>query len=493
MWKPPERIKHAVDSGPWPSATQASSATWFAPIKLGQLDLKDRTWVPAMVPWRASSDGDVTPNVIEWYARLAMGKPAVIVVEATGIQDIASGPLLRISDDRFVAGLTELVEAVRTASNGETKLFIQLIDFLNIRRRPEPSRYFNQFLRITDEHRAALGQPGMSDDATREALAGATKEQLRECLSPRELEALHYGHRERVTDTHLPHIRNLPSRLPSLFADAAQRAQDAGFNGIELHYAHAYTMASFLSRRNTREDGYGTTPDGRARAPLEVFRAVRERLGADFCIGARILSEEGISDGSTVDDAAWFACQFADAGMDFLSFSRGGKFEDARQPKPGWSSYPYTGPSGFECMPTYIADEQGPFGRNVKPTAHIRASLRDSGHMTPVIVCGGIHDFAQAEKILSEGDADIVGAARQSLADPDWLEKVRTGNGAQVQLCKYTNYCEGLDQKHKQVTCQLWDRKALDCPTVALSLDGKRRLTAPSWQREDTTNEETKK
>ena len=99
------------------------------------------------------------------------------------------------------------------------------------------------------------------------------------------------------------------------------------------------------------------------------------------------------------------------------------------------------------------------------------------------MVSGGIHDFTQAEGVLESGEADIVGAARQSLADPDWLQKVRLGRGQEVNLCKYTNYCEGLDQKHKQVTCQLWDRLALDEPGCARTTDGKRRLVAPKWNR----------
>jgi hypothetical protein len=84
--------------------------------------------------------------------------------------------------------------------------------------------------------------------------------------------------------------------------------------------------------------------------------------------------------------------------------------------------------------------------------------------------------------MLARGDCDLVGLARQSLADPDWPLKIALGLGDQVRVCEYTNYCEGLDQKHKQVTCQLWDREALDAPGVRLSRDGKRRLVAPDWE-----------
>ena len=168
--------------------------------------------------------------------------------------------------------------------------------------------------------------------------------------------------------------------------------------------------------------------------------------------------------------------------MDFLSLSRGGKFEDAKQPRVGAAAYPYTGRSGYECMPTAISDARGPFGRNLGAAAEIRAAVRAAGLATPIVVAGGICSFDQAETLLRDGTADIVGAARQSLADPDWFLKMRLGRGEEVRRCTYTNYCEGLDQMHKQVTCQLWDRLDLNAPGVARTSDGRRRLTPPAWR-----------
>jgi hypothetical protein len=170
--------------------------------------------------------------------------------------------------------------------------------------------------------------------------------------------------------------------------------------------------------------------------------------------------------------------------MDFLSLSKGGRFEDARQPRVGDAAYPYTGPSGHECMPTVRSDARGPFGRNLPIARAVRNAVRAAGRATPVVAAGGITSFSLAERALVEGDADVIAAARQSLADPDWFLKVRLGRGADVRRCKLTNYCEGLDQHHKQVTCQLWDRLPLrddERGTVSLTRDGRRRLTAPRW------------
>lgn len=482
MWKPPERIKYKPQPGPSPTADEARSALLFSPVRLGPVTLEQRTWVPAMVPWRSNEDGFVTDDVLDWYERFAKGQPGAIVIEATGIRDIPSGPLLRIGDDRFMPGLKELADTVRSASNGKTRLLIQVIDFLTIRRRPDPAKYFSRFLAITDHHREILGARDWPEDRIRAHLAGLPDEDLDRILTPRELEALRVGYRERVTDMHLPHIRNLPRVMPDLFAQAARRAREAGIDGVELHYAHAYTLASFLSARNSRTDGYGGNRENRVRLPVEIFQHVREVVGADYCTGCRFLSDECIEGGSTVEDAVYYALEFARAGMDFLSLSRGGKFEDAKQPQVGWAAYPYTGRSGYECMPGYISDETGPFGRNVEPVARIKAAVNREGFATPVVVIGGIHGFQQAETLLREGRADIVGAARQSLADPDWYLKLRLGKGDQVRVCEYTNYCEGLDTKHKQVTCQLWDRQQLDEPGVKLSVDGRRRLVAPDWK-----------
>lgn len=482
MYKPAERIKYEAKVSSWPSAALAAESRLFSAVRVGQHQLNQRTWIPAMVPWRSNEMGEVTDDVLSWYRRFAEGKPGAIVIEATGVRDIPSGPLLRISNDDYIDGLRRLVEAVKEASDGQTRLYIQLIDFLNIRRRPDPEKFFSRFLGITDAHRVALGLLDAPESVVRSALASLDDAALDAVLSAKELEDLRYGYRERVTDVDIPAIAELPETLPGLFANAASRAKAAGFDGVELHYAHAYTMSSFLSATNTRADGYGGSRDNRLRLPLEVYQAVRQAVGTDYTVGCRFLSDEIVAGGSGLDDACYFAQAFAAAGMDFLSLSRGGKFDDAKQPKVGWAAYPYTGQSGYECMPSYISDEQGPFERNVEPVATIRAGLRAHGLQTPVIVAGGIYSFQQAERLLLEDKADIIGFARQALADPDWFEKVRLGRGDEVMVCRYSNYCEGLDQKHKQVTCELWDRLSLDDAGVVLASDGKRRLTAPAWR-----------
>src|SRR5258708_2402052 len=104
----------------------------FAPLPIGKGGrvLPNRIWLPAMVTWRATQDGVVTDAVREIYLRYALGGPGMIVLEAIGIRDVASGPLLRLSHDRFVPGLEALVVEMRSVCR--SLIIPQIIDFLNV-------------------------------------------------------------------------------------------------------------------------------------------------------------------------------------------------------------------------------------------------------------------------------------------------------------------------------------------------------------------------
>ena len=162
---------------------------------------------------------------------------------------------------RFLAG-------TQAAAQGDVLAFFQVLRVAGRAEVDAPLRAAGRLEEQAAALAAGCGGPGLAGD----------DDEVAAVLDPRELEALRFGFRERVSDMEHAHIRELPRTLPALFAEAALRAEQAGFDGVELHYAHAYTMASFLSRTNTRDDGYGGARENRARLPLEVFAEVRRRF-----------------------------------------------------------------------------------------------------------------------------------------------------------------------------------------------------------------------
>lgn len=401
------------------------SSLLFSPLAVNRVTLANRVWLPAMVTWLSNEAGDVTPDVRARYLRYADGGAGMIVMEAMGVRDVASGPLMRIGHDRYVPDLRALVAEMH--ARGDVRVVPQLIDFLKIaRRNPEQALA-----------RLEARYPGCS---------GWSEAELEARLSPREWRDYAWGYRQQVEDLDEDAI----AALPPAFAAAAVRAREAGFDGVELHFAHAYTLASFLSARNGRTDRWGGSRENRARLPLAVIAAVRAAVGPDYAVGLRMLGHEDIDGGSDLDDACWFATRFCEAGVDFVSVSRGGKFEDARRPSIGHAAYPYTGPSGHACMPT----REAPDGVNLPLAATIRAAVRAAGHTVPVIGGGKVNDPALAEAALASGQVDAVAMARGLLADPDWPRKVKAGQA--FHACRYTNVCEALDRAHLPVRCQLW-------------------------------------
>ena len=429
-----------------PSRAQALLFQAFPIGQVGQV-LANRIWLPAMVTWRGTEDGFVTDSVREIYLRYALGGAGMIVLEATGIRDVASGPLLRLSDDRFVPGMRRLRDEMRAVS--ASLAVPQIIDFLKIARR-KPTREFMEGLvrrRRLPEEVLALG------DAEFEA---AHADWL---ADPRDRRDFLNGYRQTIEDLALDEIR----RIPGWFASAARRAQQAGFDGVELHFAHAYTMASFLSVTNGRTDAYGGSFEKRLRLPREVIAAVREEVGRGFLVGCRylgsedILGEDGLIRGNDLAEAQRIGVELARAGLDFLSISRGGKFEDAKQPPVGEAMYPYTGHSGHKCIPRAKSD---PFGVNAFLAEGIRRAVREAGFPVPVVTSGKIHTFEQAESILHDGRADLVGMARALLADPDLPHKWLAGADGASRACVFCPFCEEEDQRHRVVTCTLWPKGA---------------------------------
>ena len=379
------------------------------PLTINGLTLPNRTVVPAMVTRLSGEDGHVNQAIIDRYVSYAKGNVGLIIVEAMAIHQSKSGPLLRISDDKFIEGHRKLTDAVHAVS--DSKVIPQIIHFMKVAR--------------------------------------SGWRQTIDMLSEDDITAI-------IQD----------------FGNAAARAKEAGYDGIEIHSAHAYTLSSFLSRHNRRRDRYdGRTLEGRLRMFGDVMAEIRSKVGDDFPVGVRFLADEMIKDGYTLEDSRLIAVRMAQVGVDYISLSVGGKFEDAIK-QEGLPPYPYTGYSGERCMP----GASFPKMPHVHYAAAIKKTLNDKGYNIPVISVGKINDPEDAEQLLKEGKADLIGMARQLLVDPNWPKKVAMGREDDIVRCVYCNVCKQLDEKFMEVTCFLWPKGYQQAPEYD-SND-----TPPAWQ-----------
>lgn len=379
----------------------------LSPYRVGPLTLPNRIVLTAMVTRLSGEDGVVNRDITDRYVRFARGEAGLIVVEAMAVHGAKSGPLLRISDDTFKPGLAALAGAMHAVS--PSRVVPQIIHFLKISR---------------------SGWRQRVQDLAREELPG----------------------------------------IVAAYAAAAVRSRECGFDGVELHMAHAYTLSSFLSRLNARADEYGgKSLENRLRLPSEVLAAVRAAVGKDFMVGVRFDAEEGVKGGYGLPDAKEIALRLARLGADYVSLSAGGKFEDAVH-KPGEPLYPYTGYSGDKCMP----GAEYPDATNIHLAEGVRAHLRAHGLETPVVGAGKIPTPMLAEELLAAGKCDLVGMARALLADPDLPKKARLGQTDHLVRCVYGNVCKALDENFRRVICEMWPKGALQAP---LSAD----TVAPVW------------
>jgi 2,4-dienoyl-CoA reductase-like NADH-dependent reductase (Old Yellow Enzyme family) len=338
----------------------------------------------------ATEDGFVTEALTGRYQREAKGGVGLLVVEAAVVLPSRSNYNVRISDDRFIDGLRRMVDAIRE-TNPAIKIGIQIMHFLKLSRS---------------------------------------------------------GWRQKVEDFK---SEDLPV-IVTQHAEAARRAVFAGFDFIELHMAHAYTLASFLSRSNQRTDEYGKKLQNRLRLPIEVLCAVRNVAGESYPLGVRINGEDFTTDGNTLIQSTRIARRLAKLGADYISVTAGARFEDSLTPAPNMPPDPMSGYSGHRMSPWWWFPEL----THVYLAEGIREYVRAGGLDTPIVTAGRIRTPQQAEEILRAEQADIIGLCRALLCDPDWPVKAKAGRANQIVRCTGCNYCVEADSRYEKVTCSRW-------------------------------------
>ena len=221
-----------------------------------------------------------------------------------------------------------------------------------------------------------------------------------------------------VSQTAREMTRDDMRRVTEEFVHAAQRGVTAGFDWLELHFAHGYLLSSFLSPlTNHRTDAYGGDLAGRAKFPLEVFAAVRAVWPSDLPISVRISAHDWATGGNTDDHAVAIAGLFRDAGADMIDVSAGQVVKRER--------------------PVYGRMWQTPFADRIRQEAGIAT-----------IAVGAITDADQANGIIASGRADLVAIGRPHLTNPAWtlMEAAKYGYAGATWPVQYLAGKSQLDR-----------------------------------------------
>ncbi|MFC1858090.1 FAD-dependent oxidoreductase [Thermodesulfobacteriota bacterium] len=354
----------------------------FEPFRLGSLELKNRIVMPPMVTYYGSEDGFVTERLKHYYAARARGGAGLIIVEATCIERQAGKGFERqifIDDDAFIPGLSELVQEVKQHG---AKIAIQIHHVGSEGRQSVTG--------VQTVAPSAIAKPGYE--------------------LPRELST------EEVDD------------LVRLFAEAAQRAQRAGFDGVEIHGAHGYLISQFLSSFfNRRSDAYGGGIEGRARFLTQIIKTSRELVGEKYPVWCRMNGREfGPEAGLTTEEAQQVARMAQDAGADAINVS---VFAYGFSPR---TTPPMAQPTG-----NWIR-----FAEPIKRTVTV-----------PVITVGRI-DPETAEKVIEEERADLIAMGRALIADPELPNKAAAGKLDEIRPCIGCLTClDCVSATHEPVWC----------------------------------------
>jgi 2,4-dienoyl-CoA reductase-like NADH-dependent reductase (Old Yellow Enzyme family) len=339
----------------------------------------------------ASKEGRVTEELAGRYVLCGQGGAGIIVIGGASVRQQKALPVLCLNADRSVSPLKDLTHRI----HGETasKIAIQLVHYLNVGRREQPRRV--------------------------------------EELSLKEVWT-----------------------IPRSFAKAAYRARTAGFDAVELHFAHAHTVSSFLSRSNVRNDRYGGSLEKRLRLAEEVLQKARKEVGTDYVIGAVMNGDEFCITGNTLKQSRIIALRLAELGLDYLRVSDGGRFDD-RIPRKGKAMNLYADYSENRAVPPNWMPEKV----NVHLCANLKATLNGAGHETTMITAGRIPTATVAEEILESGEADMVAIGRPILCDPFWVKKSKEGREKDIQKCRYCNECRERGVHFEKVYCAQWRRE----------------------------------
>ena len=225
-------------------------------------------------------------------------------------------------------------------------------------------------------------------------------------------------------------------RMTGAFAAAAQRAKEAGFDGVQIHGAHGYLLSQFLSPlSNRRQDAYGGALERRARFLLDVVAAVRKTLGDTLCVMVKINCQDFMEGGFTLDEMLQVSAMLEGAGVDAIEMS-GGTFASALMPAR-------VGKAAHVKGEAYYADAARRYKERIR---------------VPLILVGGIRSYAIAEGLVAEGIADYIALARPLIAEPHLVNRWKAGHRERA-ACRSDNLCSKPGHEGAGVHCVTLERK----------------------------------
>jgi 2,4-dienoyl-CoA reductase-like NADH-dependent reductase (Old Yellow Enzyme family)/thioredoxin reductase len=349
----------------------------FSPIQIGNMTISNRI---AMVPTDISSanaDGSINPRVITYHEQIAKGGCGFIIVGATTPDKLTGRPTVTCvaaDEDPLIPGLAHLAEAMHRYG---AKCAVQ------IQHPGRQAAWPRKNLMSASDH--VLDVPGSAGHEVIYAESIAQGKSVRAMTV------------EEIYD------------LIEKFGEAAWRVQQAGFDSVELHAAHGYLIAQFMSPFvNKRTDRFGGSFMGRMRFTMEIANRIQMKCGKGYPLGIRYSGDEWIEGGRTLDETVRVAKLMEEMGLAYVDISAG-IFES-----PAAVMDPMYYPEGWN---TYTAEE-------VKK--HVKI---------PVITSHSLRNPDYCEKILAQGKADMVGFSRQLIADPYWANKAKAGKKEEIRRC----------------------------------------------------------
>jgi 2,4-dienoyl-CoA reductase-like NADH-dependent reductase (Old Yellow Enzyme family) len=234
------------------------------------------------------------------------------------------------------------------------------------------------------------------------------------------------------------------ARVAEEFAQAARLAREAGFDAVEIHMGHGYLLNQFLSPlSNKRRDGYGGTPEQRARFPASVLRAVKDAVGRDMAVTCKLSIVDGVPGGNDAQASATIARVMESEGADLLTLSGGRNVESPwvlfGSPMPT-AQMKAAAPHALARFGVAMLEKRTP--RDLKfrdlyfldPARVIRQAVR-----MPLAYIGGLKSLDDAERLVDEG-FDCVALARALIHDPALVVHWRTGESTRSD-CDSCNAC----------------------------------------------------